>query len=130
MNRLDKKVVVELIKHFDGINFTEEQEIGEYTIRIGYIQDDERTISVDFLEDNQGQYLKLSHSMKLQGDIKILDHKLSLWFKHGRYKIGEQAIELYQIFPILDENFLEAQIKHALFEIWDMSGTVECNRKK
>ena len=121
---MDKRMVIGLIGCFEDINFIE-QENGDYTI--GYIQDHKRTISVDFLEDNHGRYLKLSYSMKLQGDVKILDHKLSQWFKHGRYKIGEQTIELYQIFPILNENLLEMQIKHTLSEIWDMSATVECN---
>jgi len=121
---MDERTVIELIKYFDDINFSE-QKNGESTI--GYIQDHGRTIYVDFLEDNLGQYLKLSHSMNLFGDAQTLKSKLSLWFKHGRYTISEQTVVLYQIFPILDEKFLHKQIKHTMCEIWDMSATAKLN---
>lgn len=120
----DKRNAIELIKNLEEINFTEQQN-KENTI--GYIQDYGRTISVDFLEDNHGKYLKLSFIMKVQGDSDILMHKLSLWFKHARYKLNGEEIELYQIFPLLDERFLLSQIKHAVSEILDMSGVVKCN---
>lgn len=120
----DKRNAIELIKSLDEIDFTEHQS-GENTI--GYIQDHWRTISVDFLEDNLGKYLKLSFVMEVQGDSDILMHKLSLWLKSARFKLNGGEIELYQIFPLLDERFLLSQVKHALSEIWDMSGVVKLN---
>lgn len=55
---LDKRIVIELIKCIEKIQFTEQIE-GDAVI--GYINDHGRVIQVSFLADNLGQYLQLSY---------------------------------------------------------------------
>ena len=58
---LDKRIVIELIKCIEKIQFTEQIE-GDAVI--GYINDHGRVIQVSFLADNLGQYLQLSYPIK------------------------------------------------------------------
>ena len=43
--------------------------------------------------------------------------RVSDWIAEG----FDGTLVLSTIFPILDERFLHLQIRHALYEIWDMS---------
>ena len=118
---MDKRIVIELIKLFENIKFTEQPE-GDETI--GYIQDHYRRIQVSFLEDNMGKYLKLSYVMEITDGIEEILSNLSSRIVNGRYRMLGNDIILYSIIPILDEKFLKVQLEHALSEIWDMSTIV------
>ena len=51
----DIRIIVELIKCFEDIQFSEQIDGN----RIGYIQDNDRTVQVSFLGDNVGRYIML-----------------------------------------------------------------------
>ena len=99
---LDKRIVIELIKCIEKIQFTEQIE-GDAVI--GYINDNGRVIQVSFLADNLGQYLQLSYPIKPTKDN--INHSL----------------------PLIDEAFMSKQITHALSEIWDMNNVVNSTCK-
>lgn len=118
----EKKDAINCIKQFEDFQFIEQIE-GENVI--GYINDHDRTIQVSFLTDNMGRYLELSHSIETdKTNIEKSIPYLSRWIVNGRYKVCNDFIIVYSIFPILDENLMYKQIAHALKEIWDMSTIV------
>ena len=124
---MDKRIVIELIKCFDNIKFTEQIE-GD--VVIGYINDHNRIVQVSFLADNLGQYLKLSYPIKTnEENIKKSIPYLSRWFVNGRFKIEGDTVDVYSVLPIIDEMFLGKQITHALSEIWDMNNVVNSTCK-
>lgn len=119
---LDKRIVIELIKCIEKIQFTEQIE-GDAVI--GYINDHGRVIQVSFLADNLGQYLQLSYSIKSNKEnINESVPYLSRWFINGRHKIEGDTIVVYSVLPLIDEAFISKQITHALSEIWDMNNVV------
>ena len=61
---LDKRIIIELIKYIEKIQFTEQIE-GDV---IGYINDDDRIVQVSLLADNLGQYLELSYPIKTDNE--------------------------------------------------------------
>lgn len=119
---LDKRIVIELIKCIEKIQFTEQIE-GDAVI--GYINDHGRVIQVSFLADNLGQYLQLSYPIKSNKEnINKSVPYLSRWFINGRHKIEGDTIVVYSVLPLIDEAFISKQITHALSEIWDMNNVV------
>lgn len=118
---MDKRTIIELIKLFDYIKFTERLE-GEDTI--GYIQDHDRTIQVSFLEDNIGKYLKLSFTIENIDKSEEMLSELSSRIVNGRWYLLHNSIILYTIIPIINETFLKEQFEHGLSEIWDMSNII------
>ena len=110
----DIRVIVELIKCFEDIQFTEQIDGN----RIGYIQDNDRTVQVDFLGDNLGRYLMLFYKAENVNNIEEVDRNLSERFMNGRHMIDGNCVILYTIFPLLNETFVQEQIKHGLSEIF------------
>lgn len=124
---LDKRIVIELIKCIEKIQFTEQIESDDV---IGYINDNDRVVQVSFLADNLGQYLKLSYPIKSnEENIRKSIPYLSRWFVNGRHKIEGDTIVVYSVLPFIDEAFLDKQIIHALSEIWDMNNVVNSTCK-
>lgn len=124
---LEKRIVIELIKCIEKIQFTEQIE-GD--VIIGYINDNDRVVQVSLLADNLGQYLKLFYPIKSnEENIKKSIPYLSRWFVNGRYKIEGDSIVVYSVLPFIDETFLDKQITHALSEIWDMNNVVNSTCK-
>ena len=124
---MDKRIVIELIKCFDNIKFTEQIE-GD--VVIGYINDHSRVVQVSLLADNLGQYLKLSYPIKTnEENIRKSIPYLLRWFVNGRFKIEGDTVDVYSVLPIIDEMFLSKQITHALSEIWDMNNVVNSTCK-
>ncbi len=124
---LDKRIVIELIKCIEKIQFTEQIE-GDAVI--GYINDNGRVIQVSFLADNLGQYLQLSYPIKSnEENINESVPYLSRWFINGRHKIEGDTIVVYSVLPLIDEAFMSKQITHALSEIWDMNNVVNSTCK-
>lgn len=122
----DIRVIVELIKCFEDIQFTEQID-GDV---IGYINDHNRIIQVSLLADNMGQYLELSLTIKTDNEnIKKSIPYLQRWFVNGRHRVSNDAIDVYSVIPILDETFLYKQIAHSLLEIWDMNCVVNSSSK-
>ena len=120
---LDKRIVIELIKCIEKIQFTEQIE-GDAVI--GYINDNGRVIQVSFLADNLGQYLQLSYPIKSnEENINESVPYLSRWFINGRHKIEGDTIVVYSVLPLIDEAFMSKQITHALSEIWDMNNVLK-----
>lgn len=118
----EKTNVINDIKRLENIQFTEQNEKDDV---IGYINDHNRVVQVSLLMDNLGKYLKLSYSIKTDEDtINKSEPYLLRWFVNGRYKICNDTIIVYSIFPILDESLLHKQIFHALLEIWDMDNVI------
>ena len=119
---IDKRLCIECIKMLENIRFTESIE-GENTI--GYIDDNNRHIKVLYIEDNLGGNIALEFLAK-KGDIaQYVSDRLSRRVINGRYKVCDDGIILSSVFPILDEQFLNKQIRHALLEIWKMNNVVE-----
>lgn len=115
---MDRRLCIECIKMFDNINFTESIEEGNI---IGYIDDNNRHIKVLYLEDNHGGYLSLEYSVPKKANADYVSEYLSHALINGRHKVTEDSIILSSIFPVLDERFLQKQIKHSLIEIWSMA---------
>lgn len=123
---LDKRIIIELLKCIEKIQFIEQIE-GDV---IGYINDSDRIVQVSLLADNLGQYLKLSYAIKTDNDnIEKSAPYLQRWFVNGRYKVCNDTISVYSVIPILDETFLHKQIVHSLSEIWDMNNVVKSSSK-
>lgn len=119
---MDKRLCIECIKMFENIRFTESIE-GENTI--GYIDDNNRHIKVLYIEDNLGGNIALEFLAK-KGDIaQYVSDRLSRRVINGRHEVCDDGIILSSVFPILDEQFLYKQIRHALLEIWAMNIVVE-----
>ena len=111
---MDKRLCIECIKMFENIRFTKSIE-GENTI--GYIDENNRHIKVLYIEDNLGGNIALEFLAK-KGDIaQYVSDRLSHRVINGRYKVCDDGIILSSVFPILDEQFLYKQIRHALLEI-------------
>ncbi len=117
----DIRVIVELIKCFEDIQFTEQID----DKRIGYIQDNDRTVQVQFLGDNVGRYLMLFYEVENVNNIEEVDINLSERFMNGRHMIDGNRVILYTIFPLLKETFVREQIKQGLSEIWDMNNVLK-----
>ena len=111
---LDKRIVIELIKCIEKIQFTEQIE-GDAVI--GYINDNGRVIQVSFLADNLGQYLQLSYPIKSNKEnINESVPYLSRWFINGRHKIEGDTIVVYSVLPLIDEAFMSKQIRDMGYE--------------
>ena len=122
----DIRIIIELIKCFEDIQFTEQIDGN----RIGYIQDNDRTVQVSLLADNIGQYLELSYPIKTDNEnIEKSEPYLQRWFVNGRYKVCNDTIVVYSVIPFLDETYLYKQITHSLSEIWDMNNVVNSTCK-
>lgn len=123
---LDKRIIIELIKYIEKIQFTEQIE-GDI---IGYINDGDRIVQVSLLADNLGQYLELSYPIKTDNEnIEKSEPYLQRWFVNGRYKVCNDTIVVYSVIPFLDETYLYKQITHSLLEIWDMDNVVNSSSK-
>lgn len=114
----DRRLIIECIKHFEDIKFTENIE-GEY--KIGYIDCDSRRIDVQYRRDNLGKYIILVYAIEKKSNAHKVSEYLSRWLVNGRHEILEDRIVFFSVFPVLDEHFLGKQILHALAEIWDMN---------
>ena len=121
---MDKRLCIEFIKTFENIRFTESIE-GENTI--GYIDYTNRNmhIKVLYIEDNLGGNIALEFLAKNCDISQYVSDRLSRRVINGRYKVCDDGIILSSVFPILDEQFLYKQIRHALLEIWKMNNVVE-----
>ena len=117
----DIRIIVELIKCFEDIQFTEQIDSN----RIGYIQDYDRTVQVSFLGDNVGRYIRLFYEVKNVNNIETVDTNLSERFINGRHIMDGNRVILYTIFPLLNETFVREQIKQGLSEIWDMNNVLK-----
>ena len=117
----DIRVIVELIKCFEEFQFTEQIDGN----RIGYIQDNDRTVQVSFLGDNVGRYIMLFYEVEDVNNIEKVGTNLSERFINGRHMIDGNRVILYTIFPLLNETFVREQIKQGLSEIWDMNNVLK-----
>lgn len=117
----DIRVIVELIKCFEDIQFTEQIDGN----RIGCIQDNDRTVQVSFFGDNVGKYIMLFYEVEDVNNIEKVDTNLSERFINGRHMIDGNRVILYTIFPLLNETFVREQIKQGLSEIWDMNNVLK-----
>lgn len=88
--------------------------------KIGFIKEYDGIIQVSYRRDNMGEYLELSYTIEWVDNAEKSRSYLKNWFVNGRYEIEGDSIRLYTIFPLLDNAFLQKQLKHALLEIWDM----------
>ena len=109
----DIRIIIELIKCFEDIQFTEQIDGN----RIGYIQDNDRTVQVSFLGDNVGRYIMLFYEVKNANNIEKVDTNLSERFINGRHIMDGNRVILYTIFPLLNETFVREQIKQGLSEM-------------
>ena len=108
-----------MIKSFKDIAF-EECLQGENTL--GYITDCSSKIEVLLLFDNMGDYLEFRYPMTgSEYCSDKVERCLTERVANGRHRVCDGTLVLSTIFPILDERFLHLQIRHALYEIWDMS---------
>ena len=119
---MDKRLCIECIKMLENIRFIES--IEDENI-IGYIDDNNRHIKVFYLEDNLGAYIALAFLAKTWGNTQYVSEYLSRRIINGRHEVRDDCIILSSIFPILDVQFLNKQIRHALLEIWAMNDVVE-----
>ena len=119
---LEKRIIIELLKCIEKIQFTEKKE-GENII--GYIKHNDIVVQVSLLADNHGQYLELSYPIKTDCEnIEKSIPYLQRWFVNGRYKICNDTIVVYSVVPFLDEKYLFKQIVHSLSEVADMRTVV------
>ena len=117
INMEDKKKAVDNIQRYGKVHFVEKID-GEH--KIGFIKEYDGIIQVSYRRDNMGEYLELSYTIEWVDNAEKSRSYLKNWFVNGRYEIEGDSIRLYTIFPLLDNAFLQKQLKHALLEIWDM----------
>ncbi len=123
----NQRRAIEWIKQLEDINFKGEIE-GEDVI--GYIDDHDGHIEVQYLEDNLGKYIALVLPVEKKNNALKASKSLSRWIVNGRHEILEDKNILRSIFPLLDERFIGKQMHHALLEIWDMKNIVRNTPKR
>jgi len=122
MRPVTRKQAVRLIQALEGphIHFTAKT-VGDDVI--GYIDDNERHMEVQYLEDNLGKYIALVLPMETDY-TEDASMYLKRWIVNGRHELRDGKIVLSTIFPVLGKAGFEKLLKHALLEIWDMSNIV------
>lgn len=94
-------------------------------ITIGYIDDNDRHISVLYLLDNVGEYIALAYQAKKKDNFRYVSEYMSTRCMNGRHEVREDCILLYSVFLILEDDFLHRQIDHGLLDIWEMNNIAE-----
>lgn len=118
-----RNTINKLLKKYSDINYTEVCTSDSDGSIMGYIDTPCVRLTVSYLEDPIGKYIKLTH-ISINPDFNSV-RALDRWSKYGRYQKRGNDLELFSLFPFLDTSSLHTQLSHSILVVLDMIAIID-----